>query len=144
MKYPLLLLLIGTYLVAFVVNFMPAIKHPDSHATTLNMLMTAVFLIVLLLSMRKKNKLLSLFLIGGAVSGIIVFVIKTFESHLIGNGILDIVASIQYPFYLIFTTPLFGANIMFNLNYATFSLLMSLVYLILFIWTHTKQTLVMS
>lgn len=48
-------------------------------------------------------------------------------------AILDMIASIQYPFYLMFTTPLFGVNSLFDINYETFSLLMSAVYILAFI-----------
>ncbi len=128
MKYIFLLLLIGSYLLAFSVNLMPSIKHPDSDIDILNSLVTILFMVLLLTYSIKGSKLLKTFSIFGIISGVIVFVIKTFEHDMIGNGILDVIASIQYPFYLIFITPLFGGNILFDLSYGSYSLLMSLFY----------------
>ena len=79
----------------------------------------------------------------GAISGVIVFVITTFEHAMIGNGILDVIASIQYPFYLIFVTSLFGGNILFDLSYGAYSLWMSLFYGVVFgLTVYFKQTVV--
>ncbi|WP_337017976.1 hypothetical protein [Oceanobacillus massiliensis] len=68
----------------------------------------------------------------GVISGVFVFVITTFEHAMFDNVILDSIASLQYPFYLIFTTPVFGVNILFDLSYGSYSLLMSLFYGVVF------------
>lgn len=132
MKYILLILLIGSYLLAFSINLMPSIKHPDSSIDTFNALVTILFMVLLLMYFKKGSKILNIFSIFGVISGVIVFVITTFEHAMIGNGILDVIASIQYPFYLIFITPLFGGNILFDLSYGSYSLLMSLFYGVVF------------
>ncbi|WP_333719876.1 hypothetical protein [Enterococcus faecalis] len=114
-------------------------KHPDSTMSIFNLLATALFLIALLIFIKKasysgkSNKGLKVFLIFGFISGLVVYVIKIFEGTMMGYAILDMIASIQYPFYLMFTTPLFGVNYLFDINYETFSLLMSAVYVIAFI-----------
>ncbi|GEL77429.1 hypothetical protein TMU01_16640 [Tenuibacillus multivorans] len=69
-----------------------------------------------------------LFSFLGVISGVLVFVITKFEHAMFDNIILDSIASLQHPFYLIFTTPVFGGNILFDLSYGSYSLLMSLFY----------------
>lgn len=132
MNYKFLLLLIGSYLLAFSVNFMPALKHPDLSMDIFNLLVTLLFMFILLIYSKKGTKQLILFSMIGVISGLLVFVITTFEHAMIGIGILDVIASIQYPFYFIFTIPIFGGNILFDLSYGEYSLLMSLFYGIVF------------
>jgi vacuolar-type H+-ATPase subunit I/STV1 len=132
MNYKFLILLISTYLLAFSINFMPALKHPDLDMGIFNILVTILFMSLLLMYSKKGSKNLKIFSIIGVISGVLVFVITTFEHALFGNVILDAVASFQYPFYLIFTTPLFGGNMIFDISYGTYSLLMSLFYGIVF------------
>lgn len=139
MKLKLLIFLICSYLIAFATNLIPSLKHPDSTMSIFNLLATALFLIALLIFIKKasyggkSNKGLKAFLILGFISGLVVYVIKMFEGTMMDNAILDIIVSIQYPFYLLFTTPLFGVNYLFDISYETFSLLMSAVYVIAFI-----------
>ena len=130
-----LIFLIFSYIAAFVINLIPSIKHPDSNVTFLNLLVTVLFIITLLVIVRKAthknmvNKSLNLFLIFGVLSGLVVYVITKFEHITLKYAILDVIASIHYPFYIIFITPLFGLNYLFDVNYEVFSLWMSLVYL---------------
>ncbi len=128
MNYKLLILLIITYLLAFFVNVIPALKHPDLDVGIFNLLVTILFISLYLIYSKKGNKKLKIFSIIGVISSILVFTITTFEHAMIDNGILDVIVPIQYPFYLIFITPLFGGNILFDLSYGTYSLLMSLFY----------------
>ena len=132
MKNKLLKILIGTYFLAFSINFMPALKHPDINMGIFNIIVTILFMFFLLMYSKKGSKFLKIFSVFGVISGVIVFVITTFKSVMIGNGILDVIVSIQYPFYLIFTTPLFGGNLLFNFDYGSYSLLLSLFYAIVF------------
>lgn len=132
MKYKFLLCLIASYLLAFSVNLMPAIMHPDLNVDVFNLLVTLLFMFLLLMYTRKGSKKLKVFAVLGVISGILVFIITTFEHAMFDNIILDSIASLQYPFYLIFTTPVFGGNILFDLSYGSYSLLMSLFYGIIF------------
>ncbi|AVK84678.1 hypothetical protein C3943_14435 [Lysinibacillus sp. B2A1] len=139
MKLNLFILLICSYLLAFSTNLISSLKHPDSTMSIFNLFATALFLIVLLILLKKAsysgefNKGLKAFLIFGFISGLVVYVIKMFEGTMMDYAILDMIASIQYPFYLMFTTPLFGLNYLFDISYESFSLLMSVVYVIAFI-----------
>ena len=139
MKLKLFIFLICSYLIAFSTNLIPSLKHPDSTMNIFNLLATALFLIALLISIKeasysgKSNKELKVFLIFGFISGLVVYVIKMFEGTMMNYAILDMIVSIQYPFYLMFTTPLFGVNYLFDISYEIFSLLMSTVYVIAFI-----------
>lgn len=139
MKLNLFILLICSYLIAFSTNLISSLKHPDSTMSIFNLFATALFLIVLLILLKKAsysgefNKGLKAFLIFGFISGLVVYVIKMFEDTMMDYAILDMIASMQYPFYLMFTTPLFGLNYLFDISYESFSLLMSVVYVIAFI-----------
>lgn len=139
MKLKLFIFLICSYLIAFTTNLIPSLKHPDSTISIFNLLSTALFLIALLIFIKeasysgKSNKGFKVFLIFGFLSGVVIYVIKMFEGTIMDYAILDMIVSIQYPFYLMFTTPLFGVNYLFDISYETFSLLMSTVYVIAFI-----------
>ena len=131
MKLKWLMILITLYVIAFITNLMPAAKYPDTTMNSLNLLVSILFLITLLIFTKKaSNKWLKMFLLLGSISGLVVYAIKRFEDTMMNYVIWDIIASIQYPFYLIFTTPLFGINYLFQMNYEIFSLLMSAVYVI--------------
>ncbi|WP_240456701.1 hypothetical protein [Virgibacillus halodenitrificans] len=71
---------------------------------------------------------MKVFAVLGVISGILVFFITTFEHAMFDNIILDSIASLQYPFYLIFITPVFGGNLLFAQSYGSYSLLISLFY----------------
>lgn len=139
MKLKLIIFLICSYLIAFATNLIPSLKHPDSTLNIFNLLVTVLFLIALVIFIKqasysgKLNKVLKIVLIFGFISGFVVYIIKLFEDTMMNYAILDMIASIQYPFYLLFTTPLFGINYLFDINYEIFSLLMSAVYTIAFI-----------
>lgn len=136
MKSKWLIILITFYLIAFITNLIPSIKYPDTTMNILNLTVTILFLMTLLIFTKKasynskSNKGLKTILLLGFISGIVVYVIKRFEETMLNYVILDMIASIQYPLYLIFTTPLFGLNYLFQMNYGIFSLLMSAVYVI--------------
>lgn len=138
------LLLILSYCIAFGINLIPSIKHPDSSIDILNIIVTFTYLVILLLltlvTSENGSKILKVFSILGVISGVVVFLIKTFESTMIGNGIFDLIVSLQYPLYLIFSTPLFGINVFFDLGYGTFSLILSIFYLGIFILLTTIKT----
>ncbi len=128
MKYKFLILLIGSYLLAFSINLFPALKYPDLNVGIFNLLVTLLFMLLFLIYSKNGSKKLKVFTIVGVASGVLIFLITTFEHLMFDNVILDSIASLQYPFYLIFITPLFGGNILFDLSYGTYSLLMSLFY----------------
>ncbi|MBD1222007.1 hypothetical protein [Virgibacillus halodenitrificans] len=134
MKYKHLLFLIASYILAFSVNLMPSIMYPDLKVDGFNLLVTLLFMFLLLLYSRRGSKKLKVFAVLGVISGILVFFITTFEHAMFDNIILDSIASLQYPFYLIFITPVFGGNILFDLSYGSYSLLMSLFYGIIFVF----------
>ncbi|MFK5708098.1 hypothetical protein [Lysinibacillus boronitolerans] len=126
----LLILLIGTYLLAFVMNFMPAIKHPDLNLDRIDLITSILFAIFLLMYSSTGSKKLRIFSMFGIFSGIAIFLIVNFESVMSDNFILNTIASIQYPLFSIFTIPFFGVNLLFDVNYATYSLYLSLFYVI--------------
>ncbi len=128
MKYRFLVLLIASYILAFSVNLMPSIMYPDLNVDGFNLLVSLLFMLLLLLYSRRGSKKLKVFAVLGVISGILVFFITTFEHAMFDNIILDSIASLQYPFYLIFITPVFGGNLLFAQSYGSYSLLISLFY----------------
>lgn len=136
MKFNYLYLLIVFYVIAFLTNFMSSIKYPDANITIFNLLATVFFVLILLkytkekLHVKNGNKKLKVYLLLGVISGVLIYVIKMFENFMFDYPVLDAIASIQYPIYLIFITPLFGVNVLFNLSSSTFALFMSLFYVI--------------
>ncbi|QDP41509.1 hypothetical protein [Radiobacillus deserti] len=128
MNYKLLIGLIGSYILSFSVNVIPAIKYPDLNVGVFHLLVTLVFIILLVTYSIKGSNALKIFSSIGVLSGVLIFVLTTFESNMLGNSIFDLVVSIQYPFYFIFTIPVFGCNLLFDLSSGSYSLLMSLFY----------------
>lgn len=137
MKIIILILLAASYILAFSINLLSSIKHPDTTMNITQLYVSAFYLLILtaliIVSSRitKGTKIVRLFVISGIFSGILIYIITTFEHIMMEYFILDILASIQYPIYPIFVTPLFGFNYLFDLKYGEFSLLVSLVYLVL-------------
>lgn len=138
MKFKWLVILIATYLISFATNLFPSLKHPDSTTALLHFLAAMLFLIGLVLFIYKAphsikfDQGFKLLLIVGILAGLIVFVCGLLEGSLSNSFILDVSTAIQYPFYFLFITPLFGLNYLLDLSYEIFSIIMSVVYLILF------------
>lgn len=138
MNFKSFIFLICSFLIAFSVNLMPSIKYPDTSMSTFNLFVTILFLSALLIFIKKASysgkslKGLKVFLIIGLLSGLVVYVLKTFEDTMMEYSILDMILSVQYPLYLLFTTPLFGVNYLLDISYEAFSLLMSTVYVLVF------------
>ncbi len=139
----LIIVLTFSYLIAFITNFIPSLKHPDTTMNIFNLLTSFLLLIALLLFIKnssyseRSNKIVKSFLIFGFISGLAVYIFKIIESTMKDYAILDIILSIQYPLYVVFITPLFGLNYLVDVSYETFSLLMSVVYVCAFILVMT-------
>ncbi|MCT2538266.1 hypothetical protein NC661_10465 [Aquibacillus koreensis] len=127
-----LLLLIASYVIAFSINLMPAIKHPDLHMPFSHLITSTLLMILLLLATKRGSKQMLHFSLIGALSGVIVFVLAKVEQVMGVHVIVDVVTSIQYPAFFIFIIPLFGLNFLIDLSYDVFSLCMSLFYITLF------------
>lgn len=129
MKNKFFLALIGSYLLAFSINLMPAMKYPDLQIDFLDLAVSLVFIFFLFMYAKKGTKRFRIFTMLGIISGVVIFLS---DGVLVGNGIWDVVANIHYPFYFIFTTPLFGGNYLFNISHEEYSLVLSLLYGIVF------------
>lgn len=131
MNKKLLILLIVSYLLAFSINLMPAIKHPDLQIGMLNFLVSLVFMAFIVICLKTGSQKLKKFIIGGTYAGIVIFFISELETYYIsGSSIFDVIASIQYPVYLIFIVPLFGMNLLLDTSYEMFSLMTIIFYLV--------------
>lgn len=142
MKFKLGIFLAVSYFIAFSLNLVPSIKHPDSTINILNLLAAALFLVALLTAVKKGTfKGIKLFLIAGFVSGLVVYTLNLMEDTLMSHAVLDVITSIQYPVYLLFITPLFGMNYLFDISYGVFSLLMAGVYGLIFVSVTSREKL---
>ncbi|PYF08325.1 hypothetical protein [Ureibacillus chungkukjangi] len=129
MNKKLLILLIVSYLLAFSINLMPAIKHPDLQIGMLNFLVSLVFMAFIVISLKTGSQKLKKFIIGGTYAGIVIFFISELETYYIsGSSIFDAIASIQYPLYVIFVTPLFGMNLFLDTSYEVLSIMLGIFY----------------
>lgn len=126
-------IVIFVYLLAFAINLMPSIKYPDLTMSIIHLIVSLLFLTVFVLYAKKGDKKLAVFSMIGMISGICIFLIKTVESFMFDYAIFDVIASIQYPLYLVFTTPLFGGNLLISVNYEIYSLLTTMFYLLVYI-----------
>lgn len=71
-------------------------------------------------------------LAAGFISGLLVYGIKMLEEMVMNTVVLDVVSSDQYPFHLLFITPLFGLKYLLDISYADFPLLISVMYVLIF------------
>lgn len=126
MKNKVVYILILTYLLATIINLIPSLKYPDSNLSVINILVSVFFLLALLVfSINKTHyKVFNLFLIFGIIGGCLIYVINKFDIAIIEN--------LQYPLYIIFITPLFGGNAIFDYEYGVYSLLVTITYLIIY------------
>lgn len=132
MKLLVCFLFMISYVLAFITNFMPALKNPDLTIGSTHLLSTFFFLVMFVQYVIKVHERFKYVLLLGMFSGLIVFVVNLFEELIFKYAILDVVASIQYPMYIIFITPFFGANMLFDISYGSYSLLVSFVYFLLY------------
>lgn len=124
-----LIMIIVIYIIALLVNFVPAIKFPDHRISIFNLAISVLFLIGILYYSSVKNGTV---LYGiGFVATSVIFVVNLIESYLFDYVVLDVLANIQYPLYVIFVIPFFGLNKLLNMSYGNFSFIVSLLYLII-------------
>ena len=129
MNVKFILIILGTYIFSLFVNFFPALKHPDAEMTLLHFFSSAIFLGALIISYRKLYAILKKYLIIGMFAGIYIFISDIIITKMNENLILDLVTSLMYPLYFIFVTPLFGGNLLLNLSYSLYSIVVSIIYL---------------
>ncbi|MEC1180707.1 hypothetical protein P9B03_19815 [Metasolibacillus meyeri] len=128
-------ILLGLYVITFAVNLFTSIKYPDANIGIQHIAVSLVLFsyVLFFISKEIRNKRviskLKIFLLLGAVVNIAVYVINLFEGR-----VMDLVANIQYPAFLLFTTPLFGLNMLSNLNVGSFSLIIALIYAVTIIF----------
>lgn len=144
MKNRRIIILLCVYLTAFLVNLIPSIKYPDTNLSIINIIASSLLIMTLVAFVKKGTtnsirEILRYFFIIGFISGLIIFIIKIFEDTLIQNTILDVISSIQYPIYLLFYTPFFGINYVINTEYNYFVLIISLFYILAFLFVSRLQ-----
>ncbi|OIN67248.1 hypothetical protein BLD48_06375 [Exiguobacterium sp. KRL4] len=117
-------------------NAWPASIHPDGTIGLLQITASLVWLVFLTASVvlvREEKTLLFVFyyLSFGFVAGTVVYLVTFFERYWLGELWFDIVSSIQFPFYYLFTVPLFGFNAWFNVSYGQFAMFAGFAYILL-------------
>lgn len=135
-KHAILMTII--YIVSLSMNVMPSLKYPDSSLSLVNLLASLMLMLAIVFWFKslmtvKKLKVLKIISTIGMVSSICIFLISWVEHMTYEIFILDIILGIQYPLYLLFVTPLFGMNYIFNSGYGIFSGIASLFYLAVFL-----------
>jgi hypothetical protein len=123
------------YLLVLMVNLIPSIKYPDGNLNIWNLIFTILFILILFYFSRKVAKAINLFLIGGAVGGTLIYIVNFIDEIALNSLITDLIVNIQYPFFIIFVTPFFGVNSLFQFNVSLFSLLSSFFYIIVLLFT---------
>ena len=53
--------------------------------------------------------------------------------------ILDIISNIQFPLYILYITPFFGLNYIFDISYGVLSLIVSIIYFIFLLSIFWKE-----
>lgn len=132
-------LIVGiAYILALVCNFIPSIKFPDSEIGVINIIVTIIFLGALVVLSLKGKNWAKTFLLVGTIGGIVVSIIHALEMGLFDNAIYGIVSGLQYPFYILFITPLFGGNALLEINYGLYSFIIAGIYLVLLLLNMTS------
>lgn len=78
----LFMLLIGFYLLAFMLNFMPAIKHPDLYVSILALFSSILLALLLLIYSTSGGKKIRIFSLVGILSGVLIYIIDHFTMEL--------------------------------------------------------------
>lgn len=133
MKVKFILIILGVYIFSLIINLFPAIKHPDVKLNLLHFLSSAVFLGALTICYRKLYLILRIYVILGMFAGIYIFISDNIINSMNENLILDLVTSLMYPLYIIFITPLFGGNLLLDISYSLYSIVVSIIFLFIYV-----------
>jgi len=131
------IVLFVAYLVSLVANTFVSLKYPDGTITVVMLLLSTILLVIDILWIRKAfnskwGKGLKIFALCGMMTGPVVWLIGTFD-------FLEIVSAVQYPLYIVFITPFFGLNLLLDVSYQVFSLIVSVYYLIIVLYLYIKK-----
>ncbi|MCK5763915.1 MAG: hypothetical protein KAH05_07340 [Clostridiales bacterium] len=113
------------YVIAFAINIIGALWYPDYNLSPLNIIASIVFtiglgLIIIKLIYFDKTKWVSIILHIGFLSGIFNY----FAYRYLG------LRGIGTPLYILFISPFFGFNYLFEVRYGTFSAMVAILYVI--------------
>ncbi len=113
---------------AFGYNLQLALLYPDGTIMIGNLVVSIAYLglvvfVFMYLIHKKEFKILKLIGLLGTISVIIIFLL----------GLINTGEFISLPLYIIFVTPLFGFNYLLDLDWEVFSILCSVVYLMIFL-----------
>ncbi len=137
--------IIATYIISLSINLFDSIKYPDSEIGLINLILSLIFLIAVsnfLLYTLKNNyntKIIKILLSIASISGVLIYIIVSFYDYMFDNMILDIISNIQFPLYILYITPFFGLNYIFDISYGAFSLIISIVYFIFLLSIFWKE-----
>jgi len=141
-----LFFIIIIYLFALGMNFLPSIKYPDSSLSIINLIISVSLLVTTIIKLKsivvsQNNKFIQIIMLCGICSSLFVLIAYEFQHIAHKYMILDVILGIHYPLYIVFITPLFGLNYIFNVNYGMFSGIIGIFYLLGFgsMFYHSKR-----
>ncbi len=134
------LLLTVVYLIAVGMNLMVSIKYPDSVIGVEHLMMSIFFILSMLVICFFGSTRFSKFLLAGVFSGIFISLVQNYFDFIYEIWILDVISNLQYPLYVLFFIPLFGLNYLLDYSLAMFSLVISIIFIMLYIVLKINMT----
>lgn len=125
-----LLVIVGVYLLALIINFTVAIKYPDLSISTPSFLISLILLLLLLFYSFFGERIYRFMIIIGVVGSVFISVVQYYQDVIYDIWILDVLSALQYPLYVMYVAPLFGINLLLDYTPAMYTLSVSIVFLI--------------
>ena len=129
----LYMVLITIYLAVVGINLFVSLKFPDITIKAVHFTASFILFVIVLIGVTKSLRYLKGILLVGAVSSIFVAFTHLFNDFLLNHWILDMIAGLQYPLYILFITPLFGVNIFIKGLSGTFALYCIVIFISLYV-----------
>ena len=127
------LALITIYLGVLGINLFVSLIFPDISIEAIHFLASFILFVFLLIGVSQSLRYVKCILLGGAVSSILIAFAQFFNDFLLKHWILEMVAGIQYPLYVLFITPFFGFNLIIKGLPGTFALFCLVIFICLYV-----------
>lgn len=127
------------YIVALGINLLDAIKFPDADLNILNLIISLIMLVLIGVAAVKESSFTKVTAVL-TLSSVLVFVFTVIGDRWGDISLVDILTSLKYPLYIVFTAPFFGMNYILNIQYEYFALIMGGVFMLMFLYGYyTKK-----